>query len=80
MFGNCLIVGSGASIATSTSSDKANASAMMNFVNVGMVMVGTCILSVVPGSPIVKLPVMFLLTIGLMGICWLRLIDKGRKN
>jgi DHA1 family bicyclomycin/chloramphenicol resistance-like MFS transporter len=80
MFGNCLVVGSGASIATATSEDKANASAMMNFVNVGMVMLGTCILAIVPGSPILKLPVMFLLAVILMGIAWLLLIDKRNKQ
>lgn len=80
MFGNCLVVGSGASIATSTSEDKANASAAMNFINVGMVMLGTCILAIVPGSPIVKLPIMFLLTMVLMGLVWLLLIDKSKQQ
>ncbi len=80
MFGNCLVVGSGASIATATAEDKANASAMMNFINVGMVMLGTCILAFLPGSPIVKLPVMFLLTIILMCIIWLLLIAKRNQQ
>ncbi len=80
MFGNCLVVGSGASIATSTSEDKANASAAMNFINVGMVMLGTCILAIVPGSPIVKLPIMFLLTMVFMGMIWLLLIDKSKQQ
>jgi MFS transporter, DHA1 family, multidrug resistance protein len=76
MFGNCVLVGSGASIATSTSIDKANASAIMNFINVGMVMLGTFILAMVPGAPIIKLPLLFLLIIILMSIVWLFLIDK----
>lgn len=80
MFGNCLIVGSGASIATAKLEDKANASAIMNFVNVGMVMLGTFVLSVVPGSPMVKLPVMFLLTVVLMSILWLWLVDKSNQH
>jgi MFS transporter, DHA1 family, multidrug resistance protein len=80
MFGNCLIVGSGASIATSTSVDKANASAVMNFINVGMVMLGTLILAIVPGSPTLKLSVLFLLIIILMSMVWLFLIDKRNNS
>lgn len=76
MFGNCLIVGSGASIATSMLTDKANASAIMNFINVGMLTLGTFILSITPGSPIIKLPIIFLLAMFLMSIAWLFLIDK----
>ena len=76
MFGNCLIVGSGASIATLTSSDKANASAVMNFINVGMVMLGTFILAITPGLPLFKLPALFFLAILLMSLVWLFLIDK----
>lgn len=76
MFGNCLIVGNGASVATSTSEDKANASAIMNFINVGMVMLGTLMLAIVPGSPIIKLPVSFLLAMILMCMVWFLLITK----
>jgi DHA1 family bicyclomycin/chloramphenicol resistance-like MFS transporter len=71
MFGNCLIIGNGASIATTTSDDKANATAIMNFINVGMVTLGTFILAIVPGSPIIKLPVGFLLAIIVMLILWM---------
>lgn len=76
MFGNCLLVGSGASIATSTSADKANASAIMNFINVGMVMLGTFILALAPGSPNTKFPIIFSLIIFLMVIVWLFLVNK----
>lgn len=78
MFGNCLIVGSGASVATSTSDDKANASAVMNFINLGMVMLGTFVLAIVPGSPLVKLPVLLLLIVVLMGFIWWFFIDKTK--
>ena len=73
MFGNCLIVGGGSSIATSTSEDKANSSAIMNFINVGMVATGTFILALIPGSPIVKLPAGFLLGIIIMALVWIKL-------
>ncbi|HVV69256.1 MAG TPA: multidrug effflux MFS transporter [Gammaproteobacteria bacterium] len=78
MFGNCLIVGNGASIATSTSEDKANASAMMNFINVGMVMVGTFLLAVTPGVPTVKLPVGLVLAMLVMGVVWFSLIQSRK--
>jgi DHA1 family bicyclomycin/chloramphenicol resistance-like MFS transporter len=77
MFGNCLIVGSGASIATLSSDDKANASAVMNFINLSMVMLATFILAIVPGSPLIKLPILFLLAILLMCLLWLRLPYHG---
>lgn len=77
MFGNCLIVGGGASIATSTSEDKANASAIMNFINVGMVATGTFMLALVPGSPLIKLPVGFGLGIAVMALVWFKLIKKN---
>lgn len=76
MFGGCLIISNGASIATSTLKDKANASAIMNFINVGLSVLGTFILAVVPGSPIIKLPVSFLLAMALMGAVWIRLKSK----
>lgn len=78
MFGNCLIVGSGASVATATSEDKANASAIMNFINVGMVMLGTFILALVPGSPIIKLPAGCCVAIIVMLIVWIALINKAK--
>ncbi len=76
MFGNCIIVGNGASIATSTSKDKANASAMMNFINVGMLVVGTFLLAITPGNPIIKLPIGFLLAILIMSIIWLTFVKR----
>jgi DHA1 family bicyclomycin/chloramphenicol resistance-like MFS transporter len=78
MFGNCLIVGSGASIATATSEDKANASAIMNFINVGMVMLGTFILALTPGLPIVKLPVGFIIAMIVMLIVCVTLVNKTK--
>jgi hypothetical protein len=80
MFGNCIIIGNGASIATSTSEDKANASAMMNFINVGMVVVGTFLLAITPGSPILKLPVGFLLAILVMSFVWFIFIQPRKKR
>lgn len=76
MFGNCLIIGNGASIATSTSEDKANASAIMNFINIGLVMLGTLMLAVIPGLPYIKLPIGLLLGILLLCIIWLLLVDR----
>jgi|JI10StandDraft_1071094.scaffolds.fasta_scaffold81936_2 DHA1 family bicyclomycin/chloramphenicol resistance-like MFS transporter len=78
MFGNCLIVGNGASIATSTAKDKANASAMMNFINVGMVMLGTFLLAITPGNPIIKLPIGFLIAMVAMSVVWFRFISITR--
>jgi MFS family permease len=74
MFGNCLIVGNGSSIATATSEDKANASAVMNFINVGMVTLGTFILALMPGSPIVKLPIIFFMVMIIMLMMWIKVI------
>ncbi len=73
MFGGCLIISNGASIATSTLEDKANASAVMNFINVGMSVCGTFILALIPGSPAIKLPISFLIAMLLMAIIWLNL-------
>jgi DHA1 family bicyclomycin/chloramphenicol resistance-like MFS transporter len=78
MLGNSIIVGNGASIATSTSEDKANASAMMNFINIGMLVVGTFLLAVSPGTPIIKLPIGFLIAILIMGIAWFVFIHKRK--
>lgn len=77
MFGGCLIVANGASIATSTLEDKAHASAVMNFINVGMPVCGTFIMAVIPGSPIVKLPIGFLLATFIMANIWIGLINKA---
>lgn len=76
MLGNCLIVGAGASTATSTTEDKANANAIMNFINVGMLMLGTFILAIVPSSPIIKLPIFFLIAVTCMLLIWLKLLPK----
>ncbi len=76
MFGNCLIVGSGASIATSTLDDKANATAMMNFINVSMPMTGTFLVALIPGSPIIKLPIIFLAAMIVMTGVWVTFIRK----
>ena len=78
MFGNCLVVGGGASMATSTSEDKANASSVMNFINVGMVTTGTFILALVPGSPLIKLPVGLCLGMLVMAVAWIKLMKKSQ--
>lgn len=80
MLGNCIIVGNGASIATSTSEDKANASAMMNFINVGMLVVGTFLLAISPGTPIIKLPIGFLIAILTMSILWFVFIHRRKEH
>ena len=80
MFGNCIIVGNGVSIATSTLEDKANASAMMNFINVGMLVVGTFLLAISPGTPIIKLPIGFLLAILVMSTVWLLFIHPRKEQ
>jgi hypothetical protein len=48
----------------------------MNFINVGLSVLGTFILAVIPGSPIIKLPISFLLAMSLMGMVWLQLKNK----
>lgn len=80
MFGNCIIVGNGASIATSTSEDKANASAILNFINVGMFAVGTFLLAITPGISIIKLPIGFLLAILIMSIIWFTFIHRDKDH
>jgi MFS family permease len=79
MLGNCIIVGNGAGIATSTSEDKANASAMMNFINVGMLVIGTFLLAISPGTPMMKLPIGFLIAIGIMSIAWFTCIHRRQE-
>ena len=76
MFGGCLIVSNAASMATSTIDDKANASAVMNFINVGMAVVGTFILSVLPGTPEFRLCVVLILALILMSLLWMKLDFK----
>ncbi|WP_133134360.1 hypothetical protein [Legionella santicrucis] len=70
MFGNCRLMGNGSSIATSKVEDKANASAAMNFINVAIPMCGTFIIALIPGSPIVKLPLSFLIAMIIMISTW----------
>lgn len=76
MLGNCLLVSCGSSIATSTVADKANASAVMNFINVGIVTSGTFVTAVLPGSPTEKLPVILFIAMGIMGVIWKFLLKK----
>jgi MFS family permease len=80
MLGNCLIVGNGSSVATATSEDKANASAMMSFINVGMIMVGTLLLAITPGTPILKLPLGILAAILIMVFIWFFLISNKKDT
>ena len=76
MFGGCLIVSNAASIATSAIEDKASASAVMNFMNVGMAVCGTFILAFLPGSATLKLPMLFVVAMLIMCVLW-RKLDIG---
>jgi DHA1 family bicyclomycin/chloramphenicol resistance-like MFS transporter len=80
MLGNCIIIGNGASIATSTAKDRANASAVMNFINVGMLVIGTFLFAVIPGSPIIKLPISFLIIMFCMGVVWFKYLGVCKLN
>jgi len=68
MFGACIILSNGTSIASAAIEDKATASAVMNFINVGMPVFGTLILSVIPGNGIIKLPVIFISALVIMQV------------
>ncbi len=76
MFGNCIIVANASGIATSNVKDKANASAVMQFMNVSMPMLGTFAIALIPGSALIKLPVSFLITMFIMINMWIFLIKK----
>lgn len=71
MFGNCIIVGNGASVATSKVDDKAMASAVMNFINVSMPMLGTFVIALIPGSALLKLPLSFFCAMIIMINMWI---------
>ena len=70
MFGGCLIVSNAASIATTAIEDKASASAVMNFMNVGMAVCGTFLLAFLPGSTVLKLSILFVGAVLLMSFLW----------
>lgn len=78
MYGNCLIVASGASLAPSNVENKANASAVMQFINVSMPMTGTFLIALIPGSPLIKLPVGFLIAMFIMINMWFFVIKKQK--
>lgn len=78
MYGNCLIVASGASIAPSNVENKANASAVMQFINVSMPMTGTFLIALIPGSPLIKLPVGFLIVMVIMINMWFFILKKQK--
>ncbi|OGT31543.1 MAG: hypothetical protein A3E87_00320 [Gammaproteobacteria bacterium RIFCSPHIGHO2_12_FULL_35_23] len=70
MFGGCLVMSNCTSIATSKLDDKANASAVMNFINVGMSVFGTFLLAITPGDAVFKLPGIFILALVCMFGVW----------
>ena len=76
MFGNCIIISSGASVATSNVENKANASAVMQFINVSMPMIGTFLIALFPGSPMIKLSVGFLIAMFIMMLMWFFVINR----
>ncbi len=78
MYGNCIIVSNGASVATTNVENKANASAVMQFINVGMSMTGTFLIALMPGSPIMKLPISFLIAMFILINMWFFVI-KNQK-
>ena len=80
MFGGCLVISNSASIATSTVSNKANASAVMNFINVGMAVCGTFILSILPGSPQFRLCLVLILAMIFMGFLWKNIDFKTEEK
>lgn len=55
MFGGAIIVSNAIPMAAAEVEDKANASAVMNFINVGMPVCGTLLLALFPGSAELKL-------------------------
>jgi DHA1 family bicyclomycin/chloramphenicol resistance-like MFS transporter len=78
MFGNCLIAGNGASIATTKVEDKANASAIMSFITVSMPMSGTFLIALIPGSQILKLSIGFLIAMFIMLNIWFFIIESKK--
>lgn len=70
MFGACLVISNAASLATSALEDKATGSAVMNFLNLSLPVSGTFVLALVPGSELIKLPLIFIVGLILMGLMW----------
>lgn len=66
MFGACVLSANLASLAGSVVEDKANGVSVMNFINIGIAVCGTFALAILPGTQLVKLPLMFILTVIIM--------------
>lgn len=66
MFGACIILSNGTSLAGSQYEDKATASAVMQFINVSMPVLGTLLLALTPGHNVMKLPGIWLIALILM--------------
>ena len=67
MFGACIVLSNGTSLASSQFENKAIASAVTQFINVGMPVFGTLMLALTPQS-IMKLPIAWLIGLTLMAV------------
>ena len=79
MFGGCMIISNAASVASSKIDDKANASAVMNFINISMAVCGTFILTIIPGLAMTELATFFLVAVIVMLILWFMTIGRLAK-
>ncbi|HLX54405.1 MAG TPA: MFS transporter, partial [Aquella sp.] len=73
MFSGCIIAINGSAMASSASEDKAIASSVMNFINIGMGMMGTFMLAFLPGGAELRLSIVFVIALTLMVLFWSKL-------
>lgn len=66
MFGACIMGANLASIGSAMVADKANGTAVMMFVNISLSVCGTLMLALIPGTQIIKMPLLFLLIVMVM--------------
>lgn len=78
--GNNLIWSNASSTGLSESKDKSNASAVMQFINVGMATIGVFLIEVVPPTTTMLLPAAFAVILIAMFAIWLKLKAHHRKN
>jgi MFS family permease len=78
--GHAILYGNASAVAIGQSEDKANASAMMNFLGIGTGVLSTFIFSILHSSKPWVMPTLFLISLGLMGLIYLLLIKDRKAN
>jgi DHA1 family bicyclomycin/chloramphenicol resistance-like MFS transporter len=74
--GHAILYGNAASLAISQTEDKANASAMVNFLAIGTGVISTLLFGLLHSSKPSVMPSMFVVSLALMGVIYLLLIKE----